>query len=44
MNRIDDSAEQSRAVAGFFDELGSTIDRMPAGARNARSEALETSA
>jgi tRNA-dihydrouridine synthase B len=44
MNGIEDSAGQSRAVAGFFDEVGSTMDAMPAGAQKARSEALETSA
>ena len=29
MNAIEDSAEQLRAVALFFDELGATTDRMP---------------
>jgi tRNA-dihydrouridine synthase B len=29
MNLVDDSAGQMRAVSGFFEELGSTIDRMP---------------
>jgi tRNA-dihydrouridine synthase B len=32
MNSIEESAEQHRAVASFFDALGSRIDRMPAGA------------
>jgi tRNA-dihydrouridine synthase B len=30
MNSIEDSAAQLRAVAAFFDELGSMMDRMPA--------------
>jgi tRNA-dihydrouridine synthase B len=30
MNAIDDSAAQWQAVADFFDELGSGVDRMPA--------------
>jgi tRNA-dihydrouridine synthase B len=29
MNLVDDSAGQMRAVSGFFEEFGSTIDRMP---------------
>ncbi len=44
MNLIEDSAGQLRAVAGFFDELGSTIDRMPAAAQDAPVRALEASA
>jgi tRNA-dihydrouridine synthase B len=30
MNTIEDCASQLRAVSGFFDELGSRIDRLPA--------------
>ena len=32
MNSIEDGAEQLRAVAAFFDELGGSADRMPAAA------------
>jgi tRNA-dihydrouridine synthase B len=45
MNGIEDSEAQSRAVASFFDALGSTMDRMPAAAcADGREEALEKSA
>jgi tRNA-dihydrouridine synthase B len=45
MNGIEDSTAQSRAVASFFDALGSTMDRMPAAvAADGPEEALEQSA
>ena len=45
MNGIEDSEAQSRAVASFFDALGSTMDRMPAAvSADGREEALEKSA
>jgi tRNA-dihydrouridine synthase B len=45
MNGIEDSDEQWRAVASFFDALGSTMDRMPAAApADGKEEALEKSA
>jgi tRNA-dihydrouridine synthase B len=45
MNAIEDSAAQWRAVAEFFDSLGSTMDRMPAAApADGQPQALETSA
>jgi len=44
MNAIEDGAAQLRAVAGFFDELGATMDRMPAPAAHGEQEALEANA
>lgn len=38
MNLVEDSAAQWQAVAGFFDELGSRMDRMPAAAAAQRDE------
>jgi tRNA-dihydrouridine synthase B len=45
MNTIEDSAGQLEVVARFFDQLGSTMDRMPAASEPTRAEeALEASA
>jgi tRNA-dihydrouridine synthase B len=45
MNAIEDGAQQLEAVGRFFDELGSAIDRMPAGKAGEREEeALEAGA
>ncbi|MDP3761594.1 MAG: tRNA dihydrouridine synthase DusB [Ramlibacter sp.] len=45
MNSIEDCAQQLRAVAGFFDELGSGMDRMPqARAGEEQHEAAEVNA
>jgi tRNA-dihydrouridine synthase B len=38
MNLVEDSAAQWQAVAGFFDELGGRMDRMPAAAAAQRDE------
>lgn len=44
MNLIEDSVGQMRAVSEFFDELGSTVDRMPAVALDQEAQALEANA
>jgi tRNA-dihydrouridine synthase B len=44
MNSIEDSVGQLSAVAGFFDELGGTIDRMPAVVPQQEAQALEAAA
>ena len=44
MNLIEDSIGQLRAVSGYFDELGSGIDRLPAAAPAPEVEALEANA
>jgi tRNA-dihydrouridine synthase B len=46
MNLVEDSAGQMRAVSDFFEELGSTIDRMPAAvaAPDPQARALEATA
>ncbi len=44
MNSIEDSVGQLSAVSGFFDELGSTIDRMPAVVPEQEMQALEAAA
>jgi tRNA-dihydrouridine synthase B len=41
MNRIEDCAQQLRAVGDFFDELASVMDRMPAAARGAEVHLVE---
>ena len=41
MNLIEESAAQMRAVADFFDGLGSTIDRMPTGKMDREVAVLE---
>jgi tRNA-dihydrouridine synthase B len=38
MNRIEESDAQLQAVAGFFDELATRMDRLPVPARNARPQ------
>jgi tRNA-dihydrouridine synthase B len=38
MNRIEESDAQLQAVAGFFDELATRMDRLPVRAENARPE------
>jgi tRNA-dihydrouridine synthase B len=45
MNTLDDATAQLRAVAEFFDELGTRMDRLPAGgAQNLNEEDLELTA
>ena len=44
MNLIEDSVGQLRAVSGYFDELGSGIDRLPAAVPAPEVEALEADA
>jgi tRNA-dihydrouridine synthase B len=44
MNLIDDSDGQSRAVAGFFDELGAGTDRLPWAASDPERDAMEADA
>ncbi len=44
MNGIEDGAAQLRAVGGFFDELATAMDRMPAPPAHDREQALEASA
>jgi len=46
MNLVEDSASQWRCVAAFFDELGDSMDRMPAtaGQNNNEEEAVEEGA
>jgi tRNA-dihydrouridine synthase B len=41
MNAIEDCAQQLRAVADFFDELGVGVDRMPAGTPRAETNEQE---
>ena len=44
MNLIEDSIGQLRAVSGYFEELGSGIDRLPAAALDPEVQALEAHA
>jgi tRNA-dihydrouridine synthase B len=44
MNSIEDSLGQLRAVAGFFDGLGCSADRLPAAAPDPEVDALEANA